>query len=348
MGMHWQRLRLVAALGSIIAALAVAPMAAAHPASGRIAQRAPAENQKVVLPETSIAAPALWSETVTTNSHPAVVLAWVGTDPNHSLNVETSQDGLHYGDKQTFDESSDLAPAVTVVGGKIILAWVGTDPHHSLHVVYDVLGSYQKLTMLDNSDAPPALTVFKGNVYLAWRGTDPQHLINVRNMGPHGIVIGNAVTLTNYFTLAGIGLAPDPAHHQLLLTWTDTGLSPYLPNNAPYINYLASSDAINWHTVLVAPPPQTSVAGPSMMALSPAPTNFEPYFWAWTGTDPDHSLNLATSGFYNSFLDPITTFAEECDGSPALGYADALNNNILIAWTGTDPAHHLNIGEFIV
>jgi hypothetical protein len=348
MGMQWQRVRLVAALGSSIAACIAAPMVAAQPAPAGIAARQPAENQKVILPDTSIAAPALWSETVMSPSNPAVVLAWVGTDTNHSLNIETSQDGLHYGNKHTFGDNSNLAPAVAVVGGKIIIAWAGTDPRHSLNVVYDALGAYQKLTLGDNSDAPPALAVFNGDVFLAWRGTDPQHFINIRNMGPHGITVGNAVTLTNYFTLAGVGLAPDPAHHQLLLTWTDTGLSPYLPNDLPYINYLASSDAVHWHTVLVAPPPQTSVAGPSMMALSPAPNNFEPYFWAWTGTDANHSLNLAASGYYNSYLDPIVTFAEECDGSPALGYADALNNNILIAWTGTDPAHHLNIGEFIV
>jgi hypothetical protein len=350
MGMQWQRVRLVAALGSVVLALAMAPVAAAHPVVARIALRQPEENQKVVLPDTSIAAPALWSEAVTPYSNPAAVLAWVGTDPNHSLNVETSSDGLHYGNKHTFSDDSDLAPAVTVVGGKIIIAWVGLDPHHSLNVVYDALGSYQKLTMLDNSDAPPALTFFNGDVYLAWRGTDPQHLLNIRDMGParNRIVVGKAVTLTNYYSLAGIGLAPDQAHHQLLLTWTDTGLSPYLPNDAQYINYLASSDAVHWHTVLVAPPPQTSVAGPSMMALHPVPNNTEPYYWAWTGTDADHSLNLATSSVYNSYLAPITTFSEECDGSPALGYADVLVNHILIAWTGTDAAHHLNIGEFSV
>ena len=351
MGMHWHRWLWITC--GVLAAFCMPPALAAttHPLAAHTTLRQPAEDQKVILPETSIAAPALWSETITTATPgmPASILAWTGTDPAHSLNIETSSDGLHYTHKVTLNENSNLAPSVLALSGNIIvLAWVGTDPHHSLNVMYDALGSRQKVTLLDNSDAPLGLTQFNGNIFLAWRGTDQQHLLNVRNMGPHGLTIGNAVTLTQYTSLAGPYLAPDMVHHHLLLTWTDTGLSHYLPNDQPYINFLTSPDGLNWSTVLVAPPPQTSVAGPSLVALFPQPNNFASYFWAWTGTDPLHSLNLATSATVNGWLAPITTFDEQCFGAPALGYVDVQNNHILVAWAGIDPLHHLNVATFIV
>jgi hypothetical protein len=345
------RFSLFVACGLLVALGTVPALAApARPTTAHGAMRQPAEDQKFTLPDTSSAGPALWSQTVSRLSNgPAAVLAWTGTDPNHSLNIETSTDGEHYGNKVTLDEYSITAPSVLAISpGIVVLAWDGTDPNHSLNVMYDALGARRKLTLRDNSTQPPALAQFNGNIYLAWTGTDLQHLLNVRDMGPLGLTVGPAVTLTQYTSLGGPYIAPDPAHHQLLLTWTDTGNSPYLPADAPFINYLASSNGLSWHLVLVAPPPQTSVAGPSMIALSPAPNSFEPYFWAWTGTDQLHSLNLAASGYYNSYLDPITTFNEQCDGAPALGYVDVLNNHILIAWTGTDPAHHLNVATFIV
>jgi hypothetical protein len=356
--MFLQRIRVYGIACSIFAALIAAPALAApvHSEATSVARIQPTEGQKFTLPESSIAGPALWSQAVTTPrvgsppvAVPLAVLAWTGTDPNHSLNVETSSDGLHYGNKVTLDESSITAPAVLVVNANIIvLAWVGSDPHHLLNVLYDVSGSPKKITLQDNSDAPPALAAFNGNIYLAWRGTDNLHLLNVRNMGPQGTAIGTAVTLTQYTSVAGPGLAADPLHNQLLLTWTDTGKSSYLPAPQQFINFLASSDGTNWHTVLVAPPPQTSIAGPSIMAISPAPSTFEDYFWAWTGTDPQHSLNLATSGTVNGWQDPITTFNEQAVGAPALGYMTALNNTVLIAWTGVDPDHSLNIAEITV
>ena len=51
-------------------------------------------NNEQTLPDTSIDGPALDS---TGNE---TVLAWTGTDPLHHLNVETSTDGLHYGNKR--------------------------------------------------------------------------------------------------------------------------------------------------------------------------------------------------------------------------------------------------------
>ena len=334
-------------LVSVFALLGASPAMAIHPQVPLHALMN--QSAKVTLPETSIAGPALWDRASTSGGvGPAAVIAWTGTDPDHSLNIETSTDGLDFANKATLSEFALTAPAVLVVNNTtVVIAWVGTDPHHSLNVIYDALGTRQKLTLSDNSDAPPSLALLNGNIFLAWRGTDLQHLLNVRNLGPQGLTVGPATTLTQYTTLAGPSLATDPNLHQLLLSWTDTGNSVYLPAHAPLINFLASTDGLNWHTVLPAPAPQTSIAGPAILAISP-PHNFPKYYWSWTGTDPAHSLNLATTSNISNWADPVTTLNEQSFGAPALGYIGTHAGQIFLAWTGVDPDHSLNVAVFTV
>jgi hypothetical protein len=311
----------------------------------------PTELTKITLGELSIDGPSLWSQTTTPASGAGALgaaLAWTGTDAAHHVNIMTSQDGLHFTAKLTLDEESIARPSVIVVNGStVVVAWAGIDANHSLNVMWDPYGARQKVTLADNSFTGPEIVSFDGQIWLAWSGNDPNHSLNILPMGPHGVNPGAKATLFQYSSLGEVGLAPDPTNHQLLLTWTDTGKSKYLPSDQPFINFLASPDGVKWHTVLPAPAPQTSVAGPDIAALFPQPNNFPNYFWTWTGTDSVHSLNVAWSDTVDAWPAPITTFGEQCDGSPTLGYVPgAAANHFLIAWTGTDAAHHINIGVF--
>ena len=77
-----------------------------------------------------------------------------------------------------------------------------------------------------------------------------------------------------------------------------------------------------------------------------------PTHWlAWTGTGRDtaHHLNVQyTESFPNWPTDNSkTTFGETDLGAPALGYIGQLRH-MLVAWTGTDSAHHLNVADVYV
>jgi hypothetical protein len=66
-------------------------------------------------------------------------------------------------------------------------------------------------------------------------------------------------------------------------------------------------------------------------------------FLAWTGTDAQHHLNVATSvdgrNFSNKVILPETAL-----GGPALVSAEQLGRSRLtLAWTGTDAQHHVNL-----
>jgi hypothetical protein len=55
-----------------------------------------------------------------------------------------------------------------------------------------------------------------------------------------------------------------------------------------------------------------------------------------------HSLNLMDTANFMSSPGPVTTFAETATGGPVLGSV-GVAHRLLLAWTGTDPAHHLNV-----
>jgi hypothetical protein len=75
-----------------------------------------------------------------------------------------------------------------------------------------------------------------------------------------------------------------------------------------------------------------------------------PVHWlAWTGTDSARHLNVQYTESFPSWFNANskTTFAELALGGPALGYIGE-PGRLLVAWTGTDPAHHLNVAVVVV
>ncbi len=194
-----------------VGAIAPARAASRQPdsAAGRVLP-ATHEIGKIVLPETSIDGPAL-SSIFVPNRVSESVIAWTGTDAHHLLNVETSADGLHFGNKTTLRENSPYRPdvALTAPGGAIVVAWTGTDANHSLNVLYDVYGTPKKLTLFnENSFTSPAILVGPG-MYLAWTGTDANHSLNVLKLSvtASGLVPGPKTVLSQFSSDAAPHLA---------------------------------------------------------------------------------------------------------------------------------------------
>jgi hypothetical protein len=346
-----------------------APAALAAPARTLAPQSAPvSEFDKEVLGETSIDGPAISSlsdyvpnpQTYPPGSFPATAIAWSGTDGYHSLNVILSGNGLDYSkSKITLHEYSATHPAVllyqnnhsgTLGPNLVVLAWTGTDANHSLNVMFDVYGVRQMITLSDRSLYSPALAYFNGQVWLAWTGTDPNHSLNVMAMGPDGVNPGQKTILSDAgFSARGApSLREDMRDKLLLLTWTQA-TSPY------FIDLAQSANGTTWAPSFTPPPPQTSFHGPDVVAVpgsiaSGLPTDF----WSWTGTDGSHSLNIAYTSTLASWPAPIVTLNEQAFGGPALAYSTKLGGTphgavtVLLAWTGVDGLHHLNIAAFAV
>ncbi len=330
---------LLTAVVLTISGVAPAWAASQHP-TGATARATPAvlNINKVTLPETSIDGPAL-SSLFASNSAYQSVIAWTGTDAAHHLNVETSANGLDFGNKLTLNETSPYRPDVTqAAGGLIVVAWTGSDANHSLNVLYDVYGAKPvKLTLYhENSIAAPAIFQMGAYLFLAWTGTDANHSLNMLSItySASSLVPGKKTVLPQFSSDAGPRLVRSGSSHMVLL-WTTRNLR---------LNLSTTPDGVTFSNTLGAGLPETSAFAPGADFFAPyvSPTGLD---WiGWTGTDAAHHLNLQW-GHLLGFTNPIetkTTLGETALGGPALAY----NAGELVAWTGTDSAHHLNVARF--
>jgi beta-N-acetylhexosaminidase len=334
---------IVAVVTLVPAAAYGAPLAASN--SSRVASLdsgdPPAESSKVILGDTSIDGPALWTANPS-GAKPALasVLAWIGTDPGHSLNFMPSTDGIVYFDTQkvTFAESSDFKPAVTVQGSTEILAWTGTDANHSLNLLCHggTCGTEKKLTIgSEASFTSPALAMFNNGFLLAWAGTDPNHSLNVLPVGLNssGFQLGTKTILHQFSSVAAPSLRLNPQNNQLLLTWSAS-------SSADQLEFATSSNGVSWSSAQTIGD-ETSVAGPDGFAV--AAGGMPAYWLTWTGTDAARHVNVRdTSSFPQWPSSEKTILDENALGGPALGYVGKVGQ-VLLSWTGTDPAHHLNV-----
>jgi len=157
----------------------------------------PARESKIVLGDTSIAAPGFWSKATNTPAQasytPVSAMAWAGTDAAHHISVMLSADGLHYDHKVVLNETTFSTPAVLVLNQNnrnvVVVAWAGTNAAHSLCVLYDIYGSPKKMVFSDTSPAGPAMALFNGQIWLAWAGTDAAHTLSVMSTGAQGLVV---------------------------------------------------------------------------------------------------------------------------------------------------------------
>jgi beta-N-acetylhexosaminidase len=337
-------------LGTILLVLiAVIPQVRAAPAkmATRAASTAPAIQSQEVLPETSIDGPALWTRNPgTPKLGLAAVLAWTGTDPAHSLNVMLSSDGITFGNKIAFAETSATRPAVAAQSPltTIVLAWTGVDPSHTLNLLCSgpacgiSLGGEKKLTIRgQTSFTSPALVRYGSGYLLAWTGVDPHHSLNILpfslTTSGSGFHLGTQTILSQFGSVSGPSLTLNPQNQQLLLSWSATRPTDELM-------FATSGNGTSWSQAQTLD--EFSAAAPS--GFAPGSPGMPAYWMAWTGTDPRHLLNIRfTQSFPQWPLnDNQTTSLNNAIGGPILGFLGNVGV-MLLAWTGTDVLHHLNI-----
>lgn len=313
---------------------------------------------KFVLPQTSIDGPAVWTNNGDRLSPPAVDIAWTGTDSAHPLHYMWSHDGVQFRSDVTMSETSIAGPAV-LSGGNIndIIAWTGTDPGHRLNLkcVRGCDASLPKLTLPETSFAGPALARFTGlGMVLAWAGTDANHSLNVLPIGMSGSsghvtwVVGQKTTLWQLSSIAKPSLTSTADLSKLVLSFTQ-------PNGR--IAFATSTDGVHWTSPSTSPLPEWSNAAPQMFAATTTPS----YYLTWIGVDPAHSLNIQyTTSFPNwPAASAKAVLPESAIGGPSVGYIGRVSlgpsipepgpgTEVLVAWTGTDSLHHLNVAVVLV
>lgn len=326
---------LIALLGLVIGLLGSATTVSAAPGT---VFGPPRELSKVIMADTSIDGPALW-----TSSSGAVraELSWTGTDATHHLNLMTSSDGVHFGGKVVLADTSILGPGVTRYGSattdNVVVAWVGTDRQHSLNVLDGVPPrGYTKLTMWGHTSfASPAIaTTGGGDLYLVWVGSDTHHTLNVSHIiARGGMMVDWTKTLWQFHSIASPSVVYDPNTSQLLMSWV-TGDN--------HIHFATSKDGKTWTEPAGSPIHQLSDVGPWMSAFDGS--NMPRYFVSWRGTDVLHSVNVRyTESFPRWPLEGNqATLDESALGGPVLGYVGNARQ-VLVAWTGMDTAHRLNV-----
>ena len=331
---------LVALLALSIGFAATMPANAAPAAGPGVVSGSGSEINKIILSDTSIDAPSLW---VTNSGTIRSVLAWTGTDGEHRLNIMTSSIGTRYYNKVTLPQTSSWRPAVTRTdSGAVAIAWTGDDAHHSLNVLYNVYGTQRKLTLWqDNSFTAPALAVFGGKLLLAWAGTDGNRSLNLWPISVPDMTPGAKITLPPQFNAnATPGLSFDPLRSELVMTW-----SARSPVNQ--IFFSTSKDGITWSAPAALP--EYTLGSPDLIGVPAADAARMPgHYLAWTGTDVGRSLNVQYTDSYPAWPNPAVTksiLQEQGFGPPEIGFMGG-PAQLLVSWTGTDTARHLNVLVF--
>jgi len=350
--------------GNVASGGVVARAAPAHPITTSAATiplyGRPHETEKAVLPESSLDGPALWTQAAPSAPQgPLTILAWTGTDGR--LNFMTGNGGIHtFRSKTTLGEKSFVRPAVvrgTGEGGSaapVALAWTGTDAGHHLNVLYNIPGSKtMKLTLWgDTSFTSPSLEWLNIStervLLLAWAGTDRGHALNIMQVRitPQGLVQGSKATYWSYHSAGQPELIADRTFSgptRYFLGWSDL--------TSHRLRWATSADARTWMQQPAFA--ESSDSAPSLLGLNEQLTHVPPFWMAWAGTGADtaHHVNVLYALSYTQATTNHvqTTLPETAVGGPAVGFNLYLHGQeLLVAWTGTDAAHHLNVATLDV
>lgn len=351
--MRWRRMlpALAVLITTLVSLVGATTFVQASPSAG---YSAPKEGAKVTLGETSIDGPA-----ITAAPGVGTVLAWTGTDPAHHLNLLTSSDGLHYGNKHILPETSLWRPAVTFIEsmrggpyGTIVLAWTGTDPSHTLNIEFISLPTFsvkEKITYWgETSFTAPAVATVNGDInsdiYLAWAGNDKAHSLNVvhHTTNPE---TNHKVTMWGWTSISRPDLNHDMsgAAGSLILAWTGSD---------NHLWFATSNNGQAWNKQPQMR--QQSAWAPSMIGFYQTTVTMPDHWLAWTGTGTSstRSITVTYTQHFPAWneVGATTTLQETAISSPELAYNgySAVAPEVLFAWTGTDPAHHLNVAVVYV
>jgi hypothetical protein len=260
--------------------------------------------QRVTLDENSATRPAVLlyrNTSIGTLAPNLIVLAWTGTDQNHSLNVMFDV----FGARQmiTLGDNSHFPPSLAFFKGQVWLAWTGTDPQHSLNVMAmgaDGLKPGHK-TILSRQGAgfssrisPSLRADMRDNLLLlTWTMLASPSVIDLAQSAdgsnwstsfspPPPQTSGSGPDVMGIPGTVPAGLPTD--------YWTWTGTDPLHSLNIAYTSTLA-----NWPAPVVTLDEQ-AFGGPELgysNKLGLGAPNTVTVLLVWTGLDGSHHLNVA-------------------------------------------------------
>jgi hypothetical protein len=247
---------------------------------------------KVILPETSLWRPALgFIDTGRGAPYGTILLAWTGTDPAHTLNLEQiNMPGFTVGQKITYwGETSFTAPALLSINGDfnsdVYLAWSGTDSAHTLNIIDHTTNpqSNTKHTFWGwRSISRPGLSV--NPLHMAWTGVNNHIYFASSNDGVHWTMPSTSpLAHQSAWAPSMIGVfTASPSHW---LAWTGSGTTSTHNINVQYTQHFPSwSDAGSTTTL-----GETALSSPELMYYGASSTRQVLLTW----TDTLHRLNVA-------------------------------------------------------
>ena len=236
--------------------------------------------------------------------------------------------------KVTLPETSVAGPGYA---GKAI-AWTGTDADHHLNVSFgsDGLHFSTKTILPETSPFAPVIAPVVGisltlPYAIAWTGTDANHSLNVQILPD-----GKKLTLhETSFAAPALDVGYLNGATVLLLAWTGTDANHSL-NVLPLTTVDGVTLVPGTKTVL---PQFSSDAGPSLLAN--IYSKHDVWVLSWTMRTTQR-LNLATAADGVHFTSALGSGLPETSATaPTL--LSPNGSDSCISWTGTDPAHHLNV-----
>jgi hypothetical protein len=247
-------------------------------------------------------------------------LAWEGADTR--INFETAGDGMNFGSKVIFGETTNFKPSLAYGNGRYYLAWTGLDGRLNVMSSTDGINWGNKVILADTSSRGPALAFGNGRVFLTWQGSNGDDRLNVES-STDGITWVNKVIL-GQTTDANPGLSF--VNGKLYLTWRGLGNG--------FLNIMESTDGINFTNQVIISTQASNYA--------PALTFFQGrYYLGWTGLDARENILTGTS--VNS-LGNQQIFSDTSVAEPALV---PFKGQVEFGWSGTDSPSHLNVATLL-
>ena len=284
----------------------------------------------VQLAESSKFAPAF------TSFQGKLFLAWTGNDPQGSLNIVSSPDGVTFGKKVTLNESSIASPSLCASNDKLYITWTGKDTNKSINILSssDGVTFGNKVTLHESSIAAPSLCFWFDRFYLAWTGGDSETLgfINIASSSD-GTTFTDKQTL--YEKILG-GPALSGGGNQLVMAWMGSNPSGD-PNPSGYLNLAALFERGGIASKLTTIQTSNGVGGPSVVLHEGG------FALGYVGLGAqDHSLVRMEGTLIDGIVALTSKFAYQDTSIAAPVFLELIGNSY-VAWTGTDAGGSLNV-----
>jgi hypothetical protein len=218
---------------------------------------------------------------------------------------------------QRTQETSEFCPSILFHNGLYFIAWTGTDKRLNL-LTREITNSQtvDKFTFPEKSKSSPCLAANQDRLYLAWTGED-DHL-NVAQVSGKNLIEHVKLTETSE-----LGPSITFLNGKIFVSWKGS-------NGRIEVGHFNGSSSLKDKFISVL---DTTVATPTIAGHDGL------LYVAWN--DTKHAINL---GVIQDKIMVKKSILEETTFEMPLIVSE--NNQLKLAWVGTDIQHHLNLACF--